>query len=154
MIETATVPNGRRRPPPRPQGGFTLIELMITVAIVAILAAIAYPAYTEQVAKSRRAEAKAMLMEVMGAQERFYSLNSTYTTSLTATLGYPDAGGGAVASEEDHYRITAAACGGGIGSCVQLTATPQIADARCGNLTLDSTGVRGESGTSTIQECW
>jgi len=142
--------SGARRPP----SGFTLIELMITVAIVAILAAIAYPAYTEQVAKSRRAEAKAMLMQVMGAQERFYSLNSTYTTSLTTTLGYPDAGSGAVSSEEDHYRITAAACGGGIGECVQLTAAPQIADARCGSLTLDSTGVRGESGTSTVQECW
>ena len=144
----------RRRTAPGNQAGFTLIELMITVTIVAILAAIAYPAYTEQMAKSRRAEGKAMLMEVMGAQERFYSLNSTYTTSLTGTLGYPDAGGGAVSSDEDRYRVSAAACGGGIGQCVQLTATPQIADPRCGNLTLDSTGVRGESGTLTVQDCW
>ncbi len=154
MASAATFENGGRRAAARPTAGFTLIELMITVAIVAIVAAIAYPAYTEQMAKSRRAEGKAMLMEVMGAEERFYSLNSTYTTSLTATLGYPDAGSGAVASEEDRYRITAAACGGGIAECVQLTATPQIADANCGNLTLDSTGVRGESGTMTVQDCW
>ncbi len=60
------------------QKGFTLIELMITVAIVAILASIAYPSYKEYVAKSRRAEARSVLMAAQQWMERFYSENYRY----------------------------------------------------------------------------
>ena len=55
------------------QGGFTLIELMITVAIIGILAAVAYPAYTEQVAKGRRADARVRLVAAQQWMERYYT---------------------------------------------------------------------------------
>lgn len=60
------------------RNGFTLIELMIAVAVVGILAAIAYPSYTEYVKKTRRAEVAAVMLENVQLMERFYSQNGTY----------------------------------------------------------------------------
>ena len=120
----------------KPSSGFSLIELMIVVAIVGILAAIAYPAYTEQTIRGRQSDGQVMLLEVMQAQERFYSQNQAYTTDLTA-LGY------AVANPEsqgDFYSIAAAACPGStVAQCVLLTATAQGAQAGQPNLTYNST---------------
>ncbi len=117
--------------------GFTLIELMIVMVIVAILAGIAYPSYQSQVTKTRRSDGQAMLMNVMQAQERGYTTSNTYTADLT-DLGYATAED--VPSEEGFYEVTAAACGGGITECVVLTAVPQGGQADDGNLTLDSLG--------------
>src|SRR3990167_9475228 len=69
----------------RQQRGFTLIELMIVIAIIGILAAIAYPSYQEYQLKSGRSDGHAKLMQVMQAQERFYSQNQSYTDNLGAT---------------------------------------------------------------------
>lgn len=113
--------------------GFTLIELMIVVAIVAILAAIAYPSYQNQVQRTRRADGQAKLMEIMAAQERWYSTRNGYTTDLT-NLGYASQNN--VPSDEDWYQVTAtAACGA---NCIVLTAQPQNAQAADGALTLNS----------------
>lgn len=113
--------------------GFTLIELMIVVVIVAILAAIAYPSYQNQVQRTRRADGQAKLMEIMSAQERWYSARNAYATDLT-TLGYAAASN--VPSDGGWYRITAtAACGA---NCILLTATAQTAQAPDGALTLNS----------------
>jgi type IV pilus assembly protein PilE len=136
--------------------GFTLVELMIVVAIVAILAAIAYPSYEMQMQKTRRSDGQTMLNKVMQAQERYYTINNTYVTNLN-TLGYTLTGGG-VDSDEGYYRVTAAACAGSnIANCVSLTATRQGAqagDTRCGNLSLNSRSQKGTSGTGTVQDCW
>ncbi len=140
------------------RNGFTLIEVMIVVAIVGILAAIAYPSYQEYVLRTGRADGMSKLMEIMQAQERFYSQNQTYTTNLGAGgLAYNVAANAAVASNEGRYNVTAAACGGGIANCVALTATTvgqQANDLKCGNLSLDSRGTKGETGTQTVQDCW
>ncbi|MGH9960023.1 MAG: type IV pilin protein, partial [Pyrinomonadaceae bacterium] len=64
--------------------GFTLIELMITVAVVAILASIALPSYLEQVRKSKRAEGKSALLRAAQNMERYYTSNNTYNATLTA----------------------------------------------------------------------
>jgi type IV pilus assembly protein PilE len=74
--------------------GFTLIELMITVAIVGILASIAYPSYREYVAKSRRAEARTVLLAAQQWMERFYSENYRYDknsagVAVTDTTQFP-----------------------------------------------------------------
>lgn len=140
------------------QSGFTLIEMMIVVAIVGILAAISYPSYRDYVERAGRADGKAKLLEIMQAQERFYSQNQTYTANLGAGgLGYGVAANAAVASDEGRYNITAAACAGAIASCVALTADAvgqQASDTKCGDLTLDSRGTKGEGGTLTVQDCW
>jgi type IV pilus assembly protein PilE len=137
------------------QHGFTLIELMIVVAIVGILAAIAYPTYTEQVRKSRRAEAQAALMGLANAMERYFTSNSTYVGAadgagvpLIYATQVPIDGGTAFYN----LRITAA---DGTSYMLQATAVGSMAsDANCGNLTLSSTGVRGKSGSNTVDYCW
>ena len=83
------------------QSGFTLIELMIVVAIVGILAAISYPSYQSYVERTGRSDGIAKLSEVMQAQERFYSQNQTYTPNLgLGGLAYGVAANAAVPSSE------------------------------------------------------
>ncbi|ALP51802.1 hypothetical protein Tel_00855 [Candidatus Tenderia electrophaga] len=131
--------------------GFTLIELMIVVAIIGILAAIAYPAYQDQVRKGKRAEGQAALLDMMAKQERFYTDNNSYTTALT-DLGFEaDAN---VDSPEDHYKLSAAECNGSISSCVIITADPQFDDALCENLTYNSLATKGITGSGTVDNCW
>ena len=125
----------------RPAAGFTLIELMIVVAVVGILAAIAYPSYRDQVQKTRRSEGQALLLEVAGHMERHYYDNGAYTTDLT-DLGYASASN--VESEDGWYQVSvnAATAGCPIATCYVMTATPQAGQAPDGNLTLSSTGQR------------
>ncbi len=134
--------------------GFSLIELMIVVAVIAIIASIAIPSYERQVTKTRRTDGQSKLLEIMSKQERHYSLNNTYVANLSTLSDYDN---NPVASDEGYYSIAAAACGSGITSCVQLTATPQGAqagDTECGALTYDSRGVKGEGGTGSVNDCW
>lgn len=120
--------------------GFSLIELIVAVAILAILVTVGYPYYQSQMLSARRADGKAKLLEIMQIQQKYFSNNNTYTTDLINDLGFDNAGGGAVASENDAYSISAALCDPGtpITQCVELTATalgPQTSD---GNLTVNS----------------
>lgn len=141
------------------QSGFTLIELMIVVAIIGIISAIAYPSYQNSVQRTGRADGMAKLLEVMQAQERYFSQNQTYITNLgLGGLAYGVAADAVVPSDERRYNITAAACAGTtIATCVTLTATrtgAQAGDARCGNLSIDSRGTKGVTGTQSVQDCW
>lgn len=114
--------------------GLNLIEIMVVIAIVGILASIGYPLYEDQMERTRRTDGKTKLMEIMEAQERFYSANNRYITALTS-LGYPVA---SVPSDEGYYQISCTACGTiAMTQCVQLTATPQGVQTGS-NMTLDS----------------
>ena len=150
--------------------GFGLLELLIAVAIVGILATIAYPSYVSQVEKSRRTEAKSLLLRAANRQERFYSTTSpnSYAANMTA-LGY-DAN--AVPSGETGNAanawylvsvMTPANAAAVIGTacpatnCFVLEAVPQrgqTGDTRCATLRLDSFGRRYTTGTQTVDECW
>lgn len=122
------------------QTGFSLIELMIVVAIVGILAAVALPQYNQQVIRGKRSDGIQMLSRVMSAQERYFSNEVSYTTDLS-DLGYSASSG--VESSEGHYKISASACSGStIAQCVLLTAVPQGPQEVDGKLTLNSRGTK------------
>lgn len=142
------------------QKGFTLIEVMMVVAIIAILVGIALPAYQNTIMRSNRAPAKGGLMDVMSRQEQYFMNNKSYSTTL-ANLGLPasyyiDDTGQQVTSTDSTriYQITLTATAA---TSYTATATPQLSqasDTACASLSLSSTGVRTESGTLTTDECW
>lgn len=119
--------------------GFTLIELMIVMTILAIILSVAYPSYQNSMTKTRRSDGQAALLDAMNAEERYFTENNTYSTTLSDVNA-------ATTSEEGNYTISAAACGGGIDQCVILTATPQGVQSSDGNLTLNSLGVKLPTG--------
>ncbi|WP_202922860.1 type IV pilin protein [Pseudoxanthomonas daejeonensis] len=128
--------------------GFTLIELMVVVAVVAILAAIAVPSYQEQIRKSRRAQAKADLVEYMQGGERFFTVNNTY-------VGYALPNGQSPREAGATARYTLAASTQTATQLV-LTATavgPQASD-RCGDLSVSNTGLKTRSGAAALADCW
>lgn len=139
------------------QRGFTLVELMITVAIIGILSAVAYPSYTQYLQKGRRAEAKAALMENMQLFERHFAQVNTYAVN-SSTLGQvwqgykPYSGDTAPsASFTPNYAIVAGACPayGTPDQCVELQARPNKGDPTCGTLVYRSTGEKANIITGT-----
>ena len=138
----------------RIQSGFTLIELMIGVVVVAILSSLAYPSYQEFVAKAKRTEGKAALLDAAQALERHFTNYNTYPSSLS-TAGVRTYSGDSAAKAAYTIAIAAGASGS-LASSFTLTATPANGhvDAKCGNLSLNQLGVKGESGTLTAAECW
>ena len=141
----------------RVQAGFTLIELMMVVAIVGIIMAVVLPGYQDSVKKSRRADGRAALMELAGLQERFYAKNGTYTTTVDSDSGLDY---GSTASPKGFYNLTAAACASGtIATCYVLSAAVignQSGDTDCAVLTMDSRTERAAktSKNKTTTECW
>lgn len=133
--------------------GFTLIELMMVVAVVGILAAIAYPSYQDYVTRAKRSDGKNALLEMASRQERFYFDNNTYTTDPT-DLGYS---ADPASSPDGYYSISITDDPtDDIATGYTLTATPAapFSDPDCGNLTLNSRGVQGRSGTEIMDRCW
>jgi type IV pilus assembly protein PilE len=131
---------------------------MITLAIVAIIATVAYPTYLNQVRKARRVEGKSLLLEAQGKQERFFTENNSYALNMSA-LGY---GANNVVTEDSWYSVSSTPTGCAAGPALPcsgfiLTAAPQndqLNDTDCGSLGLNNFGQKTISGTETVQTCW
>lgn len=133
--------------------GFTLIELMIVVAIIGILVAVAYPSYQEHLGKGRRADAQGALMGLANAMERYFTENGRYVDAggaapaLGAAGIYPNEA--PIDGNTKYYDLSITAA---TQTTYALSAAPKGAQAadRCGTLTLTSTGVRG----GAAADCW
>ena len=152
-------------------GGFTLIELVITVLIVAILSTIAYPSYTNYVAQTRRTDAQIALTRTAAQLEKFFTNCSRYPT-VAEYAAAPNADcanpgfGGPTTSTDGYYNLQyqqgGAGCGAGqpAASCFELTATPTALGAqlsrdgaKCASFTIDHTGKKTATG-SEATKCW
>jgi len=132
--------------------GFTLIEVIIVVAIIGILAAIAVPAYSQYMTDGRRTDAIAFLSEAAGEQVRYFSSNNQYADSMDE-LGYGNAA--TFVTPEGHYTVSIV--NPGSRAKFTLTATPiaggrQAGDTECLAFTITDTGVKRNTGTNT--DCW
>jgi len=126
---------------PHMMSGFTLIELMTTLAVVAILASIAYPSYQGQVLKSKRAEGKALLFEVMQSQERFKTENGRYAADLIE-LELPETD---VDSEHGYYTVKVeASVETGTGTCLIADCVVLIGNATSTSKILGSLRLRSD----------
>jgi len=133
--------------------GFTLIELMITVAIIGILSAIAYPSYIQYIVRANRSAAQSFMFAVANKQEQYLLDARSYAASVSAlNLTQP-------AELSGKYLVTTTAVNTDTPPTYTVTATPQGSqasqDTKCATLTLSSAGAKSQSGSATaVSDCW
>jgi type IV pilus assembly protein PilE len=131
------------------QRGFTLLELMVTVASVGVGAARALPAYQEQLRKSRRADAKQALLAVAQTMEKYFTENARYTTT-SGSATCPGAAVIVTPSPEGYYAISGACSSDNTFTLTATAQGAQASDTHCATLTYTSTNVKG----GTNADCW
>jgi len=140
-------------------GGFTLVELMITCVVLAIIVGIAVPSYQQQVRKSRRADARNAILDLAGREERFLSISNSYSQT-PADMGYATF---PVTVNNGYYQLTVTVpdpAQGGVTPSFIITATslgPQVGDADCGTFTVNQLGQQAATtsgGAPNTATCW
>ena len=135
-------------------GGFTLLEVIITAAILSVLAAIAFPMYQNYVTRGHRAAATACLTEGAHFMERTHTLSMRYDEDANGdATQFPSLE--CTSKLEPHYEFSLASVGT---KSYEIQAAPlgvqASRDADCGTLSLDQTGRRGVSGDASVNRCW
>lgn len=140
--------------------GFTLIELMIVMAVVGVLALVAYPSYQDSLRKSRRADAIAGLNRLQQLQERVRGQQPAYASAVASMPGSPPA-----TSPEGHYTLAIDAASAN-SYTMAATASPgssQFEDTKCrilrvgmagGAITYSSLNAAGDVDTTNVNRCW
>lgn len=160
-MRAGTMTRAARRP-----AGFTLIEVMIVVVVIAILSAIAYPSYQDSIRKSKRADARAQLMEASQYMQRYYSQNDRFDQSNAATPvantlppALATAPRGAASGTQDYtvqFQANTLTARDFTLEAVPRTGSLMASD-KCGTLRINSVGrrtVSGNSGGMTAETCW
>jgi type IV pilus assembly protein PilE len=153
----------------RPRGGpwlgasgVTAIELVIVLAIVGILAGLSVPAYRDHVLRANRGDARAALLSLATAEEKFYLQCNEYTSVLDAAAATACSPGNLrfpVASERGYYTlaVTSADASGWTATATDVSTQPQYGDRRCRTFQLSSTGAktaRNSANSANDSECW
>lgn len=139
--------------------GFTLIEVMIVVAIIGILSAIALPSYRSYIERGDRASARAAMLEAQQFMERFYAANDSFSTDKNGDAVVLPARFASIPAESPKYTVELIPSTALTANTFTLTATPSGTVSKCGNLTLTHTGVKGVSvpsgaSAAAIADCW
>jgi type IV pilus assembly protein PilE len=133
--------------------GFSLLELLVVVAIIGILAAVAIPSYSKYVLKAHRSSAITALLDLASRQARYYTTHNNYTTSLT-TLGYAS-NVMPIDNAGSHYFDLSVETATAAGYVLKAVPYGKQANDECGTFKYDDLGKRSMSGgTGSIKECW
>jgi len=147
--------------------GFTLVELMVVVLVITILAVIAVPSYLSQTLKSRRSEAKSILMDLAARQERYMATNGTYSSNAT-DMGYTGTWPQNVGNNYYSISLPASSFNPAVAATSTTAATPatfkftataiggQLKDTQCKTFSIDQTGSQTSTNSSDSAStgCW
>lgn len=135
--------------------GFTLLELLFVLFLVCVIAALALPGFRQQMVRVHRTEAMTALLQLQGAEEKFYLRHNAYTSNITAA---PPAGlGMPTTTSSNRYLLSIAVADDGqtfIATATPTAAGGQDSDQECLAFSIDARGRRAVSGTREVRRCW